>query len=138
MVPRERVLAAVNRRMPDRRPVDDKAEPEGTQVTTARLRCGSHAQLLDRLTVDILRIEPRYAGPPSRHLPGDIPGFIALGIDNPDPIQVMAKGTNPAKLKRDFGGKLAFQDGYFLAPSHNIQPDTSVENIQAMYECNLR
>jgi uroporphyrinogen decarboxylase len=28
--------------------------------------------------------------------------------------------------------------GYIIAPSHNIQPDTPVENILAMYEPELR
>jgi uroporphyrinogen decarboxylase len=40
-----------------------------------------------------------------------IPELIALGIDVLDPIQVTAAGMDPAKLKRDFGEKLAFHGG---------------------------
>ena len=99
-----------------------------------------------------------------------IPDIVGLGVDCLDPIQVMAKGMEPAGLKRDFGDRISFhggvcvqstlpfgkpddvrkasrqcvqslaadQTGYILAPSHNIQPDTSVENILALYELPIR
>lgn len=93
-----------------------------------------------------------------------IPDMIEIGVDILDPIQVMAKGMEPEGLKRDFGGKIAFHGslctqstlpfgtpddvaqsvrdrirvfgtaGFILAPSHNIQPDTSTANIVAMYD----
>jgi uroporphyrinogen decarboxylase len=40
-----------------------------------------------------------------------IPDLIALGVDVLDPIQVAAEGMEPAGLKRDFGGKIAFHGG---------------------------
>ncbi len=40
-----------------------------------------------------------------------IPDLIALGADVLDPIQVTAEGMEPAGLKRDFGGKIAFHGG---------------------------
>lgn len=40
-----------------------------------------------------------------------IPDLIELGIDILDPIQVAAEGMDPAGLKRDFGGRLAFHGG---------------------------
>ena len=98
-----------------------------------------------------------------------IPDFIAIGVDILDPIQVLAKGMDPAGLKRDFGDQLSFHGGidiqstlpfgscedvrrevldrvatlgagggYIIAPTHNIQPDTSLENILAMYDPDLR
>jgi uroporphyrinogen decarboxylase len=98
-----------------------------------------------------------------------IPDIIELGVDILDPIQVMAKGMEPAGLKKDFGDKICFHGGvctqstlpfgtpeavskevashvatlgagggYIIAPSHNIQPDTSVDNIMAMYDLSLR
>jgi uroporphyrinogen decarboxylase len=40
-----------------------------------------------------------------------IPDLIALGVDILDPIQVAAQGMDPAGLKQDFGGKIAFHGG---------------------------
>ncbi|MCC6123476.1 MAG: hypothetical protein IT426_00790 [Pirellulales bacterium] len=40
-----------------------------------------------------------------------IPDLIAMGVDLLDPIQVAAEGMEPAGLKRDFGGKIAFHGG---------------------------
>jgi uroporphyrinogen decarboxylase len=40
-----------------------------------------------------------------------IPDLIGLGIDVLDPIQVTAAGMDPAGLKRDFGGQIAFHGG---------------------------
>ncbi|KPJ58737.1 MAG: hypothetical protein AMS15_07755 [Planctomycetes bacterium DG_23] len=93
-----------------------------------------------------------------------IPDLIGLGVDILNPIQVRAKNMQPAVLKAEFGEKIAFHGaidiqetlprgtvdevraevrrmkkalgptGYILAPTHNIQIDTPVENILAMYE----
>ena len=40
-----------------------------------------------------------------------IPDLIAMGVDVLDPIQVTAEGLEPAGLKHDFGGKIAFHGG---------------------------
>jgi uroporphyrinogen decarboxylase len=93
-----------------------------------------------------------------------IPDLIGLGVDILNPIQVRASNMEPAVLKAEFGEKIAFHGaidiqetlprgtvdevraevrrmketlgptGYILAPTHNIQVDTPVENILVMYE----
>jgi uroporphyrinogen decarboxylase len=93
-----------------------------------------------------------------------IPDMIEAGIDVLNPIQWRCKGMEREGLKRDFGDKVIFhggvdnqytlpfgsveevrqevmdnirllgKDGYILAPCHNIQPVTPVENVVAMYE----
>jgi uroporphyrinogen decarboxylase len=40
-----------------------------------------------------------------------IPDFIEIGLDVLDPIQVTAKGMNPAELKKEFGNSLCFSGG---------------------------
>ena len=40
-----------------------------------------------------------------------IPDFLELGIDILDPIQVAADGMEPARLKADFGDRVAFHGG---------------------------
>jgi len=40
-----------------------------------------------------------------------LPGLIDAGIDILNPVQVTAKGMEPAELKRDFGDALIFQGG---------------------------
>jgi uroporphyrinogen decarboxylase len=66
MTPRERVLTAVDRRMPDRTPADYKAEPEVNRYMMDYLKVDNYEDLLRRLEVDIRRLEPRYVGPPYR------------------------------------------------------------------------
>lgn len=94
-----------------------------------------------------------------------IPDFIEMGVDVLNPIQVSAKGMEPAGLKRDFGNVLCFHGaldiqtvlsqgtpdrirdevkrlcdilgpggGFILAPTNNVMPETSVENIMALYD----
>ncbi len=97
---------------------------------------------------------------------GFIPDLLDMGINLLNPIQWRCPGMDPAKLKRDFGDRLAFhgaidnqetlphgttedvraevrrmidtlasdKTGYILAPCHNIQPVTPMENIDAMYD----
>ena len=66
MTPRERVLTAVDRRMPDRTPADYKAEPDVNRYMMDDLKVDNYEDLLRRLEVDIRRLEPRYVGPPYR------------------------------------------------------------------------
>jgi len=94
-----------------------------------------------------------------------IPDLVEIGIDILNPIQVRAKGMNPAELKRDFGDKMSFHGsvdiqktlplgtvedvraeirdrvqtlgkggGFILCSTHNIQADTPLANILAMYD----
>lgn len=68
MTPRERVMAAVSLKRPDRTPADYKAEPEVNDMMTQRLGVSGYDELLERLEIDVRRIEPRYVGPPTKDL----------------------------------------------------------------------
>lgn len=92
-----------------------------------------------------------------------LPDMIAAGIDALNPIQWRSRGMDREGLVADFGQQIIFhgamdnqytlpfgtveevrqevqdnlrifQGGYILAPCHNIQPLTPVENVLAMYE----
>jgi len=94
-----------------------------------------------------------------------IEDFIEIGVDVLNPVQPLARNMEPWRLKRDFGGRIAFLGGFDLqqllplgtveqiregakkliqefapgggfifAASHNIEPDTSPQNIVAMFD----
>lgn len=94
-----------------------------------------------------------------------IPDLIDIGIDILNPIQVSAKGMDPAHIINEYGRDLCFSGaidvqhllpfstpqqireevmrildvfsrhgGYFCGPTHNIQVNTPVENVVAMYK----
>jgi uroporphyrinogen decarboxylase len=95
-----------------------------------------------------------------------LPRLVGLGIQVLNPIQWRLPGMNPARLKREYGGRIAFHGGidnqyvlpfgtlaevedevgyclstlasdgtgYVLAPCHNIQGITPIENVIRMYE----
>jgi uroporphyrinogen decarboxylase len=98
-----------------------------------------------------------------------LPDLIDCGVQILNPIQVTAKNMEPERLKKDFGGALAFWGGldtqkllafgtpaevadgvrrlvevfgdgggYVFAPSHNIQPTVTAENMQAMFEAAVK
>ncbi|HNS00121.1 MAG TPA: uroporphyrinogen decarboxylase family protein [Planctomycetota bacterium] len=69
---RERVLAAIERRSPDRVPADYKAGALVNAWMCAHLGVEGLDALQDRLETDIRRIEPAYVGPPSKKLPGGV------------------------------------------------------------------
>ncbi len=92
------------------------------------------------------------------------PSLIEAGVEVLNPIQTSANGMAPARLKQAYGEHLCFHggidiqqtlvtgtpddvraevrsridilgpEGYILAPSHTLQPDTPPENLVAMYE----
>jgi uroporphyrinogen decarboxylase len=95
--------------------------------------------------------------------------LIEMGVQVLNPIQVTARGMEPAALKRQYGDRLAFmggvdqrevlplgtprdveaevrrrigelgaRGGYVLAPTHDIQADTPVENVLAVWEAARR
>ena len=64
MTSRERVLTAVARRLPDRTPADYKAEPDVNRYMMEHFKLNNYEELLQRLKVDIRRLEPRYVGAP--------------------------------------------------------------------------
>jgi uroporphyrinogen decarboxylase len=90
--------------------------------------------------------------------------LIEIGVDVLNPIQVTAKGMDPAPLKETYGDQLAFlgaidqrhvlpqgtaEDvetevrrriwelgqggGYVAAPTHDIQADTTIENVLELF-----
>lgn len=93
-----------------------------------------------------------------------IPDLIEIGLDFLNPIQPKAEGMDLAALAREYGDALGFFGGvdvqgilpngttedvanevkrclnatkgrrFIIAPAHNIQPDTPVENVFAFYE----
>lgn len=62
-----------------------------------------------------------------------IPDLIALGVDVLDPIQVMAKGMEPAGIKRDFGDRLSFHGG--VCVQSTLPKGTCQEVRQAARQC---
>ena len=90
--------------------------------------------------------------------------FVEAGVQVLNPIQCSAAGMDPARIKKAFGNDLCFHgaidiqqtlvtgtpdevraevrsridtlgpEGYILAPSHTLQPDTPPRNLVAMYE----
>ncbi len=96
---------------------------------------------------------------------GLIPLFIDMGVEILNPLQPRARNMEPWRLKKEFGGCLAFfggvdtqnllprgtptevrqavvetmstygqGGGYIFGTATNIEPDTPVENIAAMFE----
>ena len=66
MTPRERVLAALNHRVPDRTPRDFWAEEPAWRRLLAYAGHDDRARLLDELGVDVRHLEP--CGPAARHV----------------------------------------------------------------------
>jgi len=101
--------------------------------------CGSIVPIIPDLIeigLDILNpIQPRAAGMDPRILKERYGNELTFfgGIDEQ---QVLPFGT-PEDVKREVRQKIAILGkggGYIVAPAHNIQPDTPVENIYAIYK----
>ncbi len=91
--------------------------------------------------------------------------LVEMGVEVLNPVQVTARGMDPAALKAEYGQRLAFcggidqrevlphgtpagverevrrrigelgpGGGYLAAPTHDIQADTPVENVLAIFE----
>lgn len=63
---RERVLTAIERKQPDRTPADYKAEPEINERMMEHFSVSSYEELLQRLEIDVRRLNPLYVGPPEK------------------------------------------------------------------------
>ncbi len=93
-----------------------------------------------------------------------IPDLIEIGVDILNPVQPLAKNMEPWRLKAEFGKDLTFfggidtqellyksseevrkgvreaigiygrGGGYILGSSHNIEPDTPIENIIVLFD----
>jgi uroporphyrinogen decarboxylase len=65
MTPRERWLAVLQRKPPDRVPMDYWATPEATWKLQQHLGCANSEELFARLHIDaVVTVGPRYVGPP--------------------------------------------------------------------------
>jgi len=95
--------------------------------------------------------------------------LIEMGVDILNPVQVTARGMDPAELKQAYGTRLSFcggvdqrevlphgtpdeveqevrqriaelgpGGGYLLAPTHDVQADTPVANVLAVFEAARR
>ena len=64
MSPKERWLAVLTRKKPDRLPMDYWATPETTSLLMKHLSCSSEEDMLKKIHVDrIVRVNPKYVGP---------------------------------------------------------------------------
>ncbi len=57
-----------------------------------------------------------------------IPDFIDIGIDALNPIQVTARNMEPARLKKEFGGRIAF---WGAIDSQHLLPHGTPEQVRA-------
>lgn len=57
-----------------------------------------------------------------------IPHFIEIGVDVVDPLQVLAKGMDPAKLKQQFGDHITFSGGM---DEQELLPSGTPEDVRA-------
>lgn len=65
MTPRERMIAVLTRQKPDRIPMYYRATEEATIKLLKYLRCGTTAEMYERLHIDrTVYIVPKYVGPP--------------------------------------------------------------------------
>ena len=86
MTPRERWLAVLNRRKPDRIPMDYRATDEATKKLMQYLGCKDIRSLFERLHIDqVIDVAPRYNGPPIHREQG-VYGCDVKYVSGLDPI----------------------------------------------------
>ncbi|MDP7637593.1 MAG: uroporphyrinogen decarboxylase family protein [Phycisphaerae bacterium] len=85
MEPYERVMSAINHRRPDRAPIDYGATPESHANLKKHLGIDDDELLLQRLGVDIRRVEERFVGPE------DMAGARGIGAAGKDWLGVVWK-----------------------------------------------
>jgi uroporphyrinogen decarboxylase len=84
-------------------------------------------------------IQVRAAGMDPYELKAEFRGRIALhgAVD----VQGWLQRATTREIDEEVGrlmDRVGAGGGYILSPSHNIQPDTPIENILAMYDTALR
>jgi uroporphyrinogen decarboxylase len=62
---------------------------------------------------------------------GILDDLVEIGVDVLHPVQVTAKGMDPASLKRDYGDRLAF---WGAIDTQHVLPHGSVEDVKAEVE----
>ena len=161
MTARERWLAVLTRKTPDRVPMDYWATPETNENLLRHLGCDDLDVALERLHVDRpVTVRPRYVGPavPDGY---DVFGVryeevdYGTGVYRERVYSPLAQYTTVKEIEQAYtwpspdwwdhsgiSGQIEGKEdrpirgggGYILAPCHNIQANTPVENIIAMYE----
>ncbi len=117
----------------------DEFRKVNEQIRIAWHSCGSIVPIIGdfvEIGLDILNpLQPKAAGMDPEYLKSeygeDLTFFGAIDVQ-----ELLPYGT-PEKTRdevRRIGGILGKGGGCILAPAHNIQPDTPVENVLAMYE----
>jgi uroporphyrinogen decarboxylase len=110
-----------------------------SNVKIAWHSCGSILPIIPdfiEIGLDILNpIQPLAKGMTPEHLKGNFGDELCFfgGID----IQNLLPNGTPQEIKKEVKrriGILGDNGGYIIAPAHNIQDDTPVENILAFYE----
>lgn len=100
--------------------------------------CGSTRQLIPHFIatgMDALQtIQPQAAGMNPYELKKEFDGRIVLhgGVD----VQGWLQKAKPSEVEKEVNNlmdKVGKNGGYILAPCHNIQPDTPLENVLAIY-----
>jgi uroporphyrinogen decarboxylase len=66
---------------------------------------------------------------------GILPDLIEIGVDAINPVQITAKGMEPAELKKEFGGKLTFWGGD-VDTQHTL-PFASVAEVKRAVKKNI-
>ncbi|NLF40426.1 hypothetical protein GX586_13360 [bacterium] len=134
MTSRERILAALNHRQPDRVPVD--VGTQASQFCSPETFDELYAPYYRRLTG---WIHAHTGWRTFKHSCGAveplITRFITAGFDVLNPVQCSAAGMEPRMLKQRYGDRLTFWGGGFVFNAvHNVQATTPVENIVAMID----
>lgn len=81
MTPRQRWLALLTRKTPDRFPTDYQATEEVTARLRRDLACADNDALYRKLHIDARRfVEPTWRRPPDRHPEADLWGIIYRSI----------------------------------------------------------
>ena len=129
MTPRERWLAILERRPPDRIPTDYTATPEVTARLLRELDCPDERAMWKKLHIDgRIDLAPKWKLP---HHPDD-PEADLWGVRYQ---QVLPFGTVDDVVAEVTESITIYQDARWIcAPCHRLQPVTPTENILALYE----
>ena len=120
-----------------RRELFDLVHSHGTKVT--HHCCGSSRELIPRfigIGMDALQtIQPRAAGMDPYDLKREFGGRIVLhgAVD----VQGWLQRSSPAEIRAEVHrlmDEVGRGGGYILSPCHNIQPDTPIVNVLALYD----
>ena len=93
-----------------------------------------YVEFYNLYTAEIIKNIRKYIRPEAkiiRHSCGSvyyaIPDFIEIGVNILNPVQPLARNMEPWRLKRDFGGKIAFLGGFDI---QRLLPLGTVEEIR--------